>query len=441
MAENTFISLVPLLPRGAGHEFSYHTSLSGAFADLGIEHIVAVPKGHPHSDLPANWRRCLNMLYADPHSSFIKKAVYKSVNIFLLSGSLRHLWRDDLEHRQGTVILFIESFTVSVLCALLFLLLSPAARNVHFFILYRYSPAQMKWRKHFYRFFNKIMTRRLGDARFRIITDSDLLAKSQTRFFRQKSVLVPVPHMDIRYGRPFPKQNGEIILWWPGPPRPAKGWDVVKRLATSTEESASRFKLVAAKSSGIKAVPGGVQVELVEDHLSLADYKRWLATCDVVLLPYDAAVYGESTSGIFIEVISAGKLPIVSPGTWMAYELEKFGLAELVVNWDNAGLAAFIWQMHSLKRTELIGKLGDLRRHYLTFHNEKRFAEIVGRLVQTEGIADLPRVPDRPGAYFYQTAIFTWIVFSLLYFISINSKFFFMLRSWLDATHFFGAGK
>ena len=54
---------------------------------------------------------------------------------------------------------------------------------------------------------------------------------------------------------------------------------------------------------------------------------------DFVLLPYDKKIYAECNLGIFVEAIVAGKITLVSADTWMAYELNKFKLTELVIDW------------------------------------------------------------------------------------------------------------
>ena len=78
----------------------------------------------------------------------------------------------------------------------------------------------------------------------------------------------------------------------------------------------------------------GMQAVSLPTHLTRTEYLMQLAISDLVLLPYDALAYKERTSGIFIETIVAGKMPAVTRGTWMAGELARYDLSELIVDWN-----------------------------------------------------------------------------------------------------------
>ncbi|WP_439595562.1 glycosyltransferase [Falsiroseomonas sp.] len=59
-------------------------------------------------------------------------------------------------------------------------------------------------------------------------------------------------------------------------------------------------------------------VTLIEHALNPADYAALLAGADLLLLPYDGAVYGARSSGILAEALALGTPAVVPAGCWMA---------------------------------------------------------------------------------------------------------------------------
>ena len=52
------------------------------------------------------------------------------------------------------------------------------------------------------------------------------------------------------------------------------------------------------------------------------DYYAELAAADLVVLPYDAEVYRDRSSGILAEALAAGKPVVVPAHTWMADQID-----------------------------------------------------------------------------------------------------------------------
>ncbi len=93
----------------------------------------------------------------------------------------------------------------------------------------------------------------------------------------------------------------------------------------------------------------------------------------LILLPYDPIVYQSSTSGIFVEVIIAGKLPLVKEGSWLSHELKKFNLPELIVDWQRPDF--FTHAKTLLHSDEIQEKLEQMRKVYLSFTLGIHFAK------------------------------------------------------------------
>lgn len=92
-------------------------------------------------------------------------------------------------------------------------------------------------------------------------------------------------------------------------------------------------------------------VRLVEGALDQRAYYDFLRECDAILLPYDAAHYGERGSGVIVEAVSSGRPVVASSGTW-AEKLLRNGdaVGELFSRFEPADFAQAIERL--LQRIE-----------------------------------------------------------------------------------------
>jgi hypothetical protein len=243
-------------------------------------------------------------------------------------------------------------------------------------LLYRYRNYQHWLIGRVYWLLNAVLEQIVPDVQ--LLTDSELLSTSLAHTFGKSVSVVPIPHAAIPRTEPFSKRVDERVFWWPGLPGIHKGWDVIRHLASSRYSQHIPLRLVAAKSSLLEATPGGPDIALVEDILTREAYVRWFATSDLILLPYDADVYREQTSGIFTECVCAGKLPAVMGGTWMAYELHKYNLQELIVDWHSDALIDKLLSLVEDQNTA--HKLAVMQQAYRSFHSIASYASCMKRL-------------------------------------------------------------
>lgn len=94
-----------------------------------------------------------------------------------------------------------------------------------------------------------------------------------------------------------------------------------------------------------------------------------------VLLPHRPETYGKRTSGIFVEAVAAGAIPLVSKGTWMAYELKKFGVQASLFDWEKEDLFAKLRAPFPDREALL-----EMAQSYRSFHSEKGFAEALQKI-------------------------------------------------------------
>ncbi|MDY7016453.1 MAG: glycosyltransferase family 1 protein, partial [Cyanobacteriota bacterium] len=180
-------------------------------------------------------------------------------------------------------------------------------------------------------------------------------------------------HTQILHRDRFPYPASELLCWWSGPPREEKGWKVIKSLVETPSHLCENICILAAQSSQFIPTRRGVKIQLVEDSLSREEYVKWMNTCNFVLIPYNSEAYRERTSGIFTECIIAGKIPLVTPDTWMARELSKYELQALVLNWENP-IAVFQAIADLPKNTEIASKLAQMQNNYNQYHSLGNYA-------------------------------------------------------------------
>jgi len=206
-------------------------------------------------------------------------------------------------------------------------------------------------------------------------SDTELLVDRNTRSLQHPVALLPIPHIDeaFRKGK-VAERSKPMVCWWPGAPRKLKGLDLVGGLLARLPASAA-IKIMAAKSSGLNSATGHFQA--VPDYLERESYARQMLMSDVILTPYTAYAYTMNSSGIFVEAICAGKVVLSLEGTWMAHELNKFGLKEFVLSSD---IDQWLPMLINLSEGNVdIQGFSTMRRKYLDFHSEKTFNEIFFR--------------------------------------------------------------
>jgi hypothetical protein len=186
-------------------------------------------------------------------------------------------------------------------------------------------------------------------------------------------------HTDV-IATPGTVAHRPLKCWWPGEPRPEKGWAVIQTCSQLRHPRAEDIELIIAETAGIQSVNGGPAIRRLPAHLSRADYVRILAESDVILLPYDANTYRERTSGIFVESVLANKIPIVTAGTWMADELQQHQLQALALDWNSPALLEDLWRVSM--DAQVRQQLAVLRNVYAARHSESNYARVLQMLYE-----------------------------------------------------------
>lgn len=375
------IAVVPCLRNLSGHEVHYHKAVSRAAELNGWKYMVAVPEDCVLPDVDDHWIKCLKRF--DIFRADIFRNIYANSKKFLgYVFSLRRFFNKQiLKAGSSRKIIFIESFKVTHLAGFVLSLFFISRKDLFVWVFYRQEPMFLRF-GFVYKTLNRILLF-LFNSRVRLLTDSGLLQDSLGVFFGRTVSLMPIPHANLdtrglRCNLPV-ALNGKIICWWPGPPRKEKGLDVVKKLALALRKhkDADKLCLVVAKSAKLGTEAKSVNLLELEDSLSIPDYAAWMATADIILLPYDSQ-YRKATSGIFMECVSSGKIPVVTRGTWMACELSKYNLQDLITDWLMPDLISWIIKISEDENVK--EKLNIMKKACADYHNEHSFAKAMKEL-------------------------------------------------------------
>lgn len=327
-----FISLIPNLMGGEGHIIPYHQAVGQAVRQLGWVHRILAPQDPQIQDFPPAGSLTLPMLDLELKGNLWQKLLRIKAAI-ALGKVLAQQLRQMLAPTTPTII-FLERFIHLQLLALAIALYLVPVQNLSVWLLYRRDTHLDKTRW-IYKYLNQLIAWRLSAQNFQLLTDSELLAQSLAHYFAQPVSVMPIPHTDGLGSQDKLTAFPQLLCWWAGTPREEKGWQPIRNLMATSHPQAAQICLLAAESANLSAIASGIQHKAIPDHLSRDEYNYWLALSDIVLLPYDIEAYRERTSGIFTESIIAGKLPLVTPQTWMARELAQYQLEALAIDWES----------------------------------------------------------------------------------------------------------
>lgn len=365
-------SMIPLLRYEQGHPYQYNLVFGEACQINGWEHGALVPVSCLIEDLPETWKKVLpEDFFTDKGCSIIWKTPVQKLKTMLLGIIPLCKVLKSLSKSGECPIIFLEQFFLGQFLTWFFatLLTRP---NIEFWVLHRYSPSNMPLKGRIYRILQNFLYLWLGKDKLKLLTDSSLLAKEQQAFFKRAITVLPIPHTDDWEAAPFAKEDTKKTLWWPGGyTLPTKGLKHIQRVVKLSK--ADDWKLLVAESARKNLSEATMFVHYIPSHLSRLDYMRWMKTVDLVLLPYDPVVYGSATSGIFVEAVVCGTPPVTIAGTWMASELKRYQLDELILDWNSATLLEDFERI--LKSKTIYQKLSKMREEYQAFHSLEGFAK------------------------------------------------------------------
>ena len=342
--------LVPFLySEAGGHFYIYNKAVQEALQKADVEVQVFVSKRHVISKLPENWHPLL-----DDALQILPVAGRRRLNFKEKTVNLFRLFCSFSKAVKSSPLIFMEEFRHRHLKMLYWALRLSGNSQATVILLHRYRPDW--YPKNYRRYINKFKN-------LKLVTDSELLAKEQRLYFNKPITVLPIPHIHYREKR---SPEGLLKAWWPGGVvRKEKGLLTIEKLSKEPHED---IELIVADNAKEHL---GEQKGLVFVSKDLASkaYYELMASVDFCLLPYDQKQYAAATSGIFVEAISAGTLVFVSDNTWMAFELRRFGLDGLIIDWEMENL----WPELKLRFLRYKDALKPMQEAYRSTHSPEGF--------------------------------------------------------------------
>jgi hypothetical protein len=349
-------SIIPSLRNELGHFFEYNLALSKAARINNFKHIKIIPKTAELPKLDDTWQRSIYEIYHQKKWKNIK-------NIIPFIKVFRKM------KKEKSVVIFLEDFNLIIL--MLIVIASVFIRpNAELWLFHRFEYDKTFLKGKAYKFAHFLFEMIFSKVKY--LTDSELIKNLNGSFFNKTFYVFPIPHI---YFSEEKKQTSNNIkyFWWPGGLiREEKGLGNIKKIINFLKDS-DNIKIVIADSA--KNLFSNSCIYFINNNLSRKEYEKWMVDSDLILLPYVSDLYRYRTSGIFVEAIASGSIPVVSKNTWMSYELEKYHLNELAINFDSLDI---IQQLKSITdNLNVKNKLRLMKQSYEKIHSIENYAFVI----------------------------------------------------------------
>ncbi|MCC5832371.1 MAG: hypothetical protein JJU12_04940 [Chlamydiales bacterium] len=363
-----FNSLMTHMSNEQGHYYDYNICFRNTIKTLGIAYKGYVNKKCSIESLPGDWERSLN--WKDQKGAF--KKIYQ---LFKHTLCFSRIFRKKILPHE-TRIFFIESLKMTDFAALALSLFLFSKKNDNLWLLLHQELANNFLKQKIYHVCFRLIQRKLS-KNFVLLAFTERIGLFFEERLKQEVHIIPLPHTD-----PSKKIKKKVsnfkTIWWPGAPRHEKGLLSVLSLAEGLANISDQIsnkphnlpphhdigKEHYAQRSSEKCGVATEDIQLclseaikpmltcdssnirfLKPILSREEYLYQLEISDAILLPYEAKSYYYRISGIFVEAVFAGKFPLVAEGSWLAYELRKYDLTELILDWKQPNLPVTILQL------------------------------------------------------------------------------------------------
>lgn len=227
-------------------------------------------------------------------------------------------------------------------------------------------------------------------------TENEILKKEYTDLLHLPIMILPLPiHLQGIEERSS-NVSPPLTITYLGRNVPYKGFDLVVgaiELLDEVQRGQHRFKLqihLTHNQSGTteKRLKRLMQttdtIELVPEFLTSRQYGNLFNETNILVLPYRSIHYKASTSGVFAEALTTGKIPVVPKDTWMGEELVRFKLEELTFkqedSLDLARVLSHVIENHLHYREMML----HVAKIWQSQHNPRAFVEALLRQINGE---------------------------------------------------------
>lgn len=358
LKQKKLIAFVPGMISEQGHFFRYNLAIEKVAKLLNMSFSSIVGKYCSIEKLPHTW----------------SKQFYSGRNKYLKALNRLYIYCRCFQKKElFSSVFFLDSFSLIEL-SLVFIAASVFLKsNDRLALVFRYDLefcSHKRILKHLVRFVNIIKKNKIF-----FFSDSHLIKIQYEKLLKTPIIQLPIPHTGNRIF--YSKHQPTIALWWPGSPRENKGLQDILSLIRSFSPLNQPFSLYLSEEVRSLCPHSNLKIYFLSTILDEDTYEAMFSKTSLVLLPYKKINYKRQTSGIFVESICYGSIPVTYTDTWMAGELERFDLSELIVNFNDRD----IWErLAHISQSEVIRKKVDcMRENYLNYHNVPSFAKEFSR--------------------------------------------------------------
>lgn len=346
----------PALVSEVGHHFFYHQAVSKSAKKNQFLYVKFVSK-HAKISLTQDWKKKFSSSIFSSFFSFL----------FLLGFLIRKGKKRN--HHQ----VFFGEYLGLLHQLALFLAIVIFQPKGKLWLLQRYERKFLYFGGYVHAFFYRCF-RRVLKENFVLLADTEMLAKEHNRTFHLPCEVLPIPHEDIWEKE---VQKGNFWLLPGGSARKEKGIFTVLEIAQKLEKEKSSINIFLSEE--IKEMfLSQKNCLFFSKNLPRDEYKSFMQKALLILLPYEESQYQCRSSGIFIEAVVSGNIPVTTEGTWMAYELKKFGLEKLCFFWKEEHLIEMLEKIPN--DLIILEKLSKMCEHYRSFHTIEEFASTMKRM-------------------------------------------------------------
>ena len=356
-SKNKLYCIFPTWTSYSGHEASYIDSLKLLSKKISKKLFLILPKKNKNIFFNINNIKNLEHVSTGYISTLFK--IKKNHNLIQSFFKNEKLCEKD--------VIFVDGYSFDFLISLIFCFNSFDKCGT-FLIYCRYDYKNIK--RIIFKIFTIFINYKFKN--FIILTDTDILKKKLNQTYKKKILFVPVPHTQEKVLKKQKKKYNKINLFFPGPFREEKfGINFYNFLKIN---NSTLYKIFISKSFFWKKKKF-FKIKYLSNNLNRKNYLKYFMKSQIIVLPYSNKLYRERTSGIFIEGIVMKKIILVTSGTWMAKELKKFKLNELIIkNWNNYLLEQNINKIFSDKVKKKISKM---QKYYLKIHNKNNYTNLI----------------------------------------------------------------
>lgn len=244
------------------------------------------------------------------------------------------------------------------------------------------DPAETSYRDAFQK-----ITASCARERILLCTDSERLAAEYQSLFDIMIHILPIPHCPPEVKR-ADCSDRPLSIGFAGEARPDKGFHLLPHMVRRVQEDMPEHRLSFAFQSygNVDAqalFPAAAAVRTLSDPLSEREYEAYIASVDIMLIPYLHGPYRAQTSGVFCEVVALGTPVLVPADTWMADQLTGSGAGLTFRAGDAEDLARAC--MEAIRNYPVLrDNARKAAAEWRAFHNADNYCERVGIL--TEGL-------------------------------------------------------